>query len=91
MSTGFHSIEVRPVIKQSVRQWKKKLFPKKLFYTKNVIHIDKPFFCFGFKSHQHSRGHMANFQPYWWKKTSGAPSITSGTNWQSWELCLEGI
>jgi hypothetical protein len=26
----------------------------------------------GFKSHRHSKGHIATFQLYWWRKTSGA-------------------
>jgi hypothetical protein len=38
-------------------------------------------FVFGFTSHRHSIGHVATFQLYWWKKTSGAPPcIISGTN-----------
>jgi hypothetical protein len=35
----------------------------------------------GLTSHQQSTGHMATFQLYWWRKTSGTPLyIISGTN-----------
>jgi hypothetical protein len=35
----------------------------------------------GITSHRHSKGHMATFQLYWWRKISGALLwIISGTN-----------
>ena len=38
------------------------------------------FVCLGFTSHRHFIGHMATFQLYWWRKTSGAlPCNISGT------------
>jgi hypothetical protein len=39
------------------------------------------FVCLSFTSHLHSIGHLATFQLYWWRKTSGAlPCVISGTN-----------
>jgi hypothetical protein len=39
------------------------------------------FFYLGFTSHRHSIGHLATFQLYWWRKTSGTPpSMLLGTN-----------
>ena len=36
---------------------------------------------FGFTSHQHCKGYMANLQLYWWRKTTSAPLwIISGTS-----------
>jgi hypothetical protein len=41
------------------------------------------FVCLDFTSHRHSICHMATFQLYWWRKTSGTlPCIILGTNGQ---------
>jgi hypothetical protein len=65
----------------------------------NVARMYNLFVCLfvllGLTSHQHSIGHMATLQLYWWRKTSDAlPCIISGTNghlsrttdvpWASW-------
>jgi hypothetical protein len=63
-----------------------------LHLLENLWDIFKSYVCFffvflvlrhivGFTSHRHSIGHIATFQLYWWRRTSGALlCIISGTN-----------